>query len=352
MKRKLKIIESFSDRSKVIICLLLCFILGIADYVTGDLSLLIFYSFPIVFAAWFIGQRAGVYFALLSSMQIFIIEMLVVPGKVPMAGLRHWNTLMEVCYLFLTASLVSKVRIETEIVKQRSIALESANQELESFSYSISHDLRSPLVWMGGYCRSILKNYGDKLDALSREQLRGICSGILRMEQLITSLLDLSRLAQGELICTVTDLSEMARSVATELTLAEPARLVKFNITEGVTGRGDQRLLRVVLDNLLKNAWKYTREQEYAVIAFGVTEIEGKYAYFVHDNGAGFNMALADKLFVPFQRLHSADIFKGHGIGLATVKRIISRHHGEIWAEGREGQGATFYFTLGTQLGT
>lgn len=237
------------------------------------------------------------------------------------------------------------IELQNELTARAS-DLEEANRELESFSYSVSHDLRSPLVWIGGYCRSILKHHGDRLDEGPREHLREICEGTQRMEQLIDALLDLSQLAQGELTRESVDLSEIAKSVAEKLMSAEPGRRVAFRIAEGIAGTGDQRLLRVVLENLLGNAWKYTSEQEDAVIEFGVTNCEGKQAYFVRDNGAGFDMACAEKLFVPFQRLHGTDKFKGHGIGLATVKRIISRHKGEIWAESRAGKGATFYFTL------
>jgi light-regulated signal transduction histidine kinase (bacteriophytochrome) len=347
MKTSVEYYEMLSDRSKVIGCLLLSLLLGYADYVTGDYSLSLFYLLPIAIASWFIGKRAALFIATVCAVELYSVGLIVAPGKISVMSLISWNAIMEVCYLFLAAYLIFKVRVKKDLAKQRAIALESANRELESFSYSVSHDLRSPLVWIGGYCRSILKHNGDKLDELHREQLKEACEGILRMEHLIAALLDLSRQAQCELICTATDLSEMAKSVASELVLAEPGRRVIFNIAAQITGTGDQRLLRVVVENLLRNAWKYTSEREDAVIEFGVTKCEGNQAYFVRDNGAGFDMAFAEKLFVPFQRLHGTEIFKGHGIGLATVKRIISRHNGKIWAESSEGNGATFYFTLG-----
>jgi light-regulated signal transduction histidine kinase (bacteriophytochrome) len=231
--------------------------------------------------------------------------------------------------------------------RQRSIELEFLNHELSAFNYTVAHDLRSPLVWIGGYCRSILKHHSERLDEKPLEQLREICDGLLRMEQLISDLLDFSKLGQGELNRESVDLSELAKCVGEELMLAEPGRRVTFSIAEGVTSFSDKRLLKVVLENMLRNAWKYTSEQEEAVIEFGITNFKGKRAYFVRDNGDGFDMELAGKLFVPFQRLHDSDRFKGHGIGLATVKRIISRHNGEIWAESRKGKGATFYFKLG-----
>jgi light-regulated signal transduction histidine kinase (bacteriophytochrome) len=255
---------------------------------------------------------------------------------------------MEIGYLFLTAFLISKIRAEMELSKQRSLALEVANHELESFGYTVSHDLRSPLVWIGGYCHSILKHQGDKLDDRHRTYLMESCKGLKRMEQLIEALLGLSYSAQGDVIREPVDLSEIAQGVAEKLKLSEHGRQVTFHISEGIVCSGDQHLLQVVLENLLNNAWKYTSEREKTVIEFGKTMKDGIETYFVRDNGAGFDMAIAEKLFTPFQRLHDADRFKGHGIGLATVKRVIDRHQGSIWAESKEGHGATFYFTLST----
>ena len=169
------------------------------------------------------------------------------------------------------------------------------------------------------------------------------------MNRLIDALLNFSRLTRVEPRRETVDLSGMAQEVAAELTLTEPARRVTFRIAEGITVNGDANLLRVVLENLLGNAWKYTGMREEAVIEFGVTEIDGKPACFVRDNGPGFDMADAEKLFIPFQRLPGAEEFRGHGIGLATVERIIRRHGGRVWAEGEPGKGATFYFTFSLQ---
>ncbi len=230
--------------------------------------------------------------------------------------------------------------------KRAEMELETANRELEAFTYSVSHDLRKPLTVINGYCQAIRELCGDKLDEQCREYLQEAYNGTLRMNRLIDTLLNFSRLTHIEPRRETVDLSGVAQAVARELQLAEPARRVAFRITEGITAECDAALLRVVLDNLLGNAWKYTGTRDEGIIEFGATEVEGKPAYFVRDNGIGFDMADADKLFTPFQRLPGAEESKGFGIGLATVERIIRRHGGRIWAEGEVGKGAAFYFTL------
>ncbi len=349
MRTVLEYIEGLPDRSKAMGCLLLCLLVGAADYSTGDYSLSLFYFVPIALASWFIRNRAGKYIAMVCSMELSIINLVVAPEKAILLSFRSWNALMEVCSLFITAYLISKVRLEMDLSKQRSIALEAVNQELESFGYSVSHDLRSPLVWIGGYCHSILKHQGDRLDERYRTYLTEACKGLQRTEQLIEALLGLSRMAQDKLTCESVDLSDIARSVAENLILSEPGRQVTFQISDGVACCGDPNLLRIVLDNLLGNAWKYASEREHMIIEFGKLSGGEHVTYFVRDNGAGFDMSIAENLFVPFQRLHDSDRFKGHGIGLATVKRVIDRHNGEIWAESSEGNGATFYFRLGDE---
>jgi PAS domain S-box-containing protein len=237
--------------------------------------------------------------------------------------------------------------LNTELAA-RAAELGAANQELEAFSYSVSHDLRIPLTSIGGYCQIIQEVCGDRLDEQCRGYLREIDEGVHRMSGLIETLLNFSRLSQVEPQRETVDLSAMANAVAVELRLTKPERRVDIRIADGVTVDGDPKLLHVVLENLLGNAWKYTYDKEEAVIEFGTADIHGKPACFVRDNGAGFDMANADKLFMPFQRLPGADAFKGHGIGLAIVQRIIQRHGGKIWAEGAPGNGATFWFTLPT----
>jgi PAS domain S-box-containing protein len=224
--------------------------------------------------------------------------------------------------------------------------LEMANQELEAFSYSVSHDLRSPLTAINGYCQIIQTLCGAKLDDECRGYLKEIHDGTLRMNQLIKTLLDFARINRYELRRQKINLSGLASEVAASLQRADPARRATIRISEGMTAYGDENLLRLVLENLLGNAWKYAGRREEAVIESGVTDTDGTPAYFIRDNGAGFDMADAGQLFIPFQRLHATDDFAGHGIGLATVQRIIQRHGGRVWAEGEPDNGATFYFTL------
>jgi PAS domain S-box-containing protein len=223
--------------------------------------------------------------------------------------------------------------------------LEEANIELEAFNYSVSHDLRTPLAAINGYSQVIQELCGAVLDEQCKEYVREMYEGTLRMGRLIDTLLDFSRVTRVEIRRDKVDLSKMAEEVALELKLAEPERRVTFRIAAGITADGDKNLLRVVLDNLIGNAWKYTGKREETVIEFGVTAVDGRPACFIRDNGPGFEMADAGKLFMPFQRLPGNDV-EGHGIGLATVERVVKRHGGRVWAKGERGKGATFFFTL------
>lgn len=236
-------------------------------------------------------------------------------------------------------------RLNTELAA-RAAELEAANRELEAFNFTVAHDLRKPLTTVNGYCEVIREQCGDKLDEQCKSYLQEAYDGTWRMNRLIDTLLNFSRLSHVELRRETVDLSAMAQALAAELKLAEPARRATFRITEGISVTGDASLLHIVLENLLGNAWKYTGKREEAVIEFGMTEIDGRPACFVRDNGPGFAAADAEKIFIPFQRLPGVEEYRGFGIGLATVDRIIRRHGGKVWAEGEPGNGATFYFTL------
>jgi signal transduction histidine kinase len=234
-----------------------------------------------------------------------------------------------------------------ERVSRRTAELEASNKELEAFSYSVSHDLRSPLRAIDGFSLALLEDYWDQLDDEARDDLRRVRENASRMGELIDSLLMLSRLSRQEMRVQDVDLSALASEVAAELRQLEPDRSVSISVQPGVHGKGDPTLLRNALGNLLGNAWKFTSEHDSATIAFGAEEVDGKQAYFVRDDGAGFDMAYANKLFGAFQRLHGQSEFPGIGIGLATTARIVHRHGGRIWAEGEPEKGATFWFTLG-----
>jgi|TARA_B100000315_G_scaffold234265_1_gene248132 light-regulated signal transduction histidine kinase (bacteriophytochrome) len=236
-------------------------------------------------------------------------------------------------------------RLNAEL-EQRVVELDAVNQELEAFAYSVSHDLRGPLRSMDGFSYALLEDYGDQLDAEGKDYLQRVRAGSQRMAQLIDDLLKLSRVTRGELERRTIDLSEMAQTVAAELRESAPEHRVSLDIAPGVTAEGDARMIRIVFENLLGNAWKFTGKNPRAKIEFGVTNHDGAPAYFVRDDGAGFDMAYAGNLFQPFQRLHSGAEFGGTGIGLATVARVIHRHGGNVWAESAVEHGTTIYFTI------
>jgi light-regulated signal transduction histidine kinase (bacteriophytochrome) len=235
-----------------------------------------------------------------------------------------------------------------ERLQQAKAATEWVNRELEAFSYSVAHDLRAPLRSIDGFSQALLEDYADKLDDQGKQDLRYVREATQEMAELIEGLLTLSRVARSELRRELVDLASVARAVFVHLKTSEPGRDVETVVPQELVVEGDPRLLRVVLDNLLGNAWKFSRNQARAKIEIGATGSGGPQTYFVRDNGAGFDMAYAAKLFGVFQRLHSEAEFEGTGIGLATVQRIINRHGGRVWAEGAVDRGSAFYFTLWT----
>ncbi len=231
-------------------------------------------------------------------------------------------------------------------VETRTRDLAAANQELEAFSYSVSHDLRAPLRAIDGFSKALQSDYGPQLDERARHYLERVRAGTQRMSGLIDDLLGLARLSRRELVRQKVNVSEVARRVAAELSRQHPSRAVRVEIHDGLSAQADSQLLTIVLENLMGNAWKFTGKRDDALIEVG-SKADGRVApFYVRDNGAGFDMTYADKLFGAFQRLHGDEDFEGTGIGLATVQRIVARHGGQIWAEGEVGKGATFYFTL------
>ncbi len=235
-------------------------------------------------------------------------------------------------------------------VRDRTAELVSANRELEAFSYSVSHDLRAPLRVIEGFARMFLEEYGDSLDEQGRLYLDRIHATSARMDRLIHDLLAFSRMSRASMTVAKVDLSALARTVKDgllqELASEKGDREVEFTIEDGLVVDGDESLLRMVLENLLGNAFKYSSRQESSSIEFGSEMVDGERVYFVRDDGVGFDMRFVDKLFRPFQRLHAVGEFEGTGIGLATVQRIVERHRGRVWAEGEVGEGTTFRFTL------
>ena len=223
--------------------------------------------------------------------------------------------------------------------------LKDANRDLEAFNVTLAHDLCIPLTTINGYCQVVKELCGDQIDADARGYLQGIYHGTLRMKELIACMLDFSRGTRPEMRRERFDLSEMARAVGKELKLAAPLRRVTIRAAKGLTVHGDPGLWRSILDNLIGNAWKHSAGQEKTAITFGRMEPSGTPVYYVRDNGPGFDMAQADRLFLPFQRVAGTGA-EGLGIGLATVDRIVKRQGGRVWAESTQGKGATFYFTM------
>jgi two-component system sensor histidine kinase/response regulator len=236
---------------------------------------------------------------------------------------------------------------QTELVRE----LEHKNRELESFSYAVSHDLRAPLRRIEGFSRAVEDSQADRLDPSGRHYLERVREASRQMSELIDDVLYLARVTRTEMREQEVDLSGLVELLLERLREAEPGRQVEARIRPGVTVMADGQLLRIAIENLLTNAWKFTGRAPAARIEFGMTHAGAEPTYFIRDNGAGFDIAYADRLFEPFQRLHLQSEFAGTGIGLATVQRIIHRHGGRVWAEGLPGQGATFYFTLGRMRG-
>jgi PAS domain S-box-containing protein len=264
------------------------------------------------------------------------------------AGKRYFTSILR--------DVTERVRAEDEVrrlnadlerrVAERTAELEAANRELESFDYTVSHDLRAPISRIAGFSAMLRDEFGEQLGERGRDLLQRIGSAGQKADQLVEDLLELSTSTRKEMQRSQVDLSALARRLLDGLQKAEPDRKVEFRIEAGLSARADPGLMRVVLDNLLRNAWKFTSRRDPARIEVGSVRREGSRAIFVRDNGVGFDMSGAAKLFAPFQRLHSEQEFEGTGIGLATVQRVIHRHGGRISAESAVGEGTTFYFTV------
>lgn len=236
-----------------------------------------------------------------------------------------------------------------DITRQKELEESAANRELESFSYSVSHDLRTPLRTVGACAGFLMEDYADGLDDQGRDFVRRIDHGVGKMQRIIDDMLALSRIGRQEMKREDVDLSAMVRSYLRELCESDPRRELECIVQDDVHAYADPRLIHLALENLLRNAWKFTSQREDTRIEFGVTQRDSRTVYFVRDNGVGFDMQFARRIFEPFQRVHAEQQFRGTGVGLSIVQRVIGRHGGEVWAEGQVGEGATFYFMLGTQ---
>jgi light-regulated signal transduction histidine kinase (bacteriophytochrome) len=251
---------------------------------------------------------------------------------------------------FSAQELMARVRTHLEIARLRrewTNELERSNKELEAFSYSVSHDLRAPLRAIDGFSKALLDDHSEKLDKHACHCLQRVRTAAQKMSSLINDLLELSRVSRRALKKERIDLTALARGVVAELQDKDSSRSVAVDIADGLSITGDRSMLTIFLANLLGNAWKYTSKSSQPQIAFGCSNDGDAPVFYIRDNGVGFDMAYADKLFIPFQRLHLESEFEGTGIGLAIAQRILSRHRGRIWAEAAVDAGATFYFTLG-----
>jgi len=271
---------------------------------------------------------------------------------VPQALRLPSPSILERANAALQREIIEHTRAEREIERkqielaQSNAKLVTANTELESFSYSVSHDLRAPLRTIDGFSHALLEDYADRLDDEGKDHLKRIRAATQRMDSLIDDLLNLSRLSRTAMQWQSLDISTLARSIVSDLQSEQSERRIDVRIQDGLTTSADPGLVRVALENLLRNAWKFTSKQASAHVEFGQAEVDGILAFFVRDDGVGFDPAYADRLFGAFQRLHGMTEFAGTGIGLATVQRIVHRHGGRIWAESAVDCGATFYFTL------
>jgi signal transduction histidine kinase len=261
------------------------------------------------------------------------------------AGLLALAGMVFFSYKMRTARMRARNRELEQRVAERTIQLETTNRELEAFTYSVSHDLRAPLRGMAGFSQMLLDDYSEKIDGRGKDYLQRIQAAGHRMGNLIDDLLKLSRLTRSEMHFTWVNLSELAESIMQEHLKANPERRMAVSVARGLMVEGDAPLLDVMLRNLIGNAWKFTSRTPDATIEFGAAQKDGTTVYHIRDNGVGFDQAYSEKLFEVFQRQH-AD-FEGTGIGLATVRRVVHRHGGQIWAEGVVGKGAAFFFTLG-----
>ncbi len=333
--------------------LIVTLLIGVIDYVTGyDLRLEILYLMPIAFVVWFVGKKSGIFISAVSIAVIILSDVL--SGKIIHNYIiESWNMVMLFLFFIIVTLLLSKLRItlleRTQLAHELQKALHEVkmtNKDLEAFAHTVSHDLKSPLVVINGFIDIIRRKYSDKLDAKMNGYMRRISESAFRMEEITDALLKLSRVTTTEMKHVAVDLSSLVKAAADDLVRSDPRRQVEFTIARNISVSGDPAMLRVMIENLLRNAWKFTGKKESAKIEFGNTRLDNETVYFVRDNGAGFDMTCTDKLFIPFQRLHSHADFPGFGIGLTTVQRIVQRHGGRIWAEGEAAKGATFYFTL------
>ncbi len=343
----------FSKKVTAIIAFVLLALTGYIDFRTGnELSLSVFYLLPVSLVALNAGKTMGIYTAVISAVVETAVQL--------WGGYRYstlwilfWNTgiLMAIYILLAVLAASFKHAYEKEIehaaeMERINEELQASYREMESFSYSVSHDLRAPLRIINGLSDVVLNDHYEKLDDEGRRLLKIIQKNTERMEQLISALLNLSKIGRQEMRIDEIDMETATNLIADDLKAALPERTINVTVKDLPAAHGDAVLIRQVIANLLSNAFKFTRDRDIALVEVGSWRNDGEDVFYVKDNGAGFDMAYANKLFGVFQRLHSLKEFEGTGIGLSIVERIIRRHGGRVWAEGKRNEGATFYFAL------
>ena len=336
-----------------IAALAITMLLGYMDYLTGfELRIDIAYLLPVSLAVWYIGTRAGIAIALLSAGMIFFSDLFSRPIR-DFHFIDVWNVCVILLFFIVVALALSRLRTALEEQRQTTLRLKdsledvkAANESLESFSYSVSHDLKSPLWHIEGFVEILSEKYSGNMEDEGIDCLERIRSNTRRARDLIEALLKLSRYSGGPLERTSVDMTAMVTAAIQEISGRWPSRALEQRIAEGVTARGDPALLHVIISNLVENALKYSQHNAVTRIEFGSNKEGPKEIYFIRDNGVGFSREHAQNVFVPFRRVHAGSGFEGSGIGLATVQRIVQRHGGRIWAESEVNKGATFFFTL------
>jgi signal transduction histidine kinase len=347
-----KYLGSLSKSSLIISGLVFTILLGYIDYVTGpDLSFVIFYLIPTALVTWFAGKGPGILISIVSAVT-WIVSDFMAKSQYSHFFIPYWNMVIECSVFFLVVYVFSALKTvlarEEELnlkLKQNIQKITDLNKELEMFNHTVSHDLRTPLIVIGGFAKRLQKKYSGNLDDTAREELNIIQENTQRMSRLIDDLLAFSRSERQQIKSEVVDMSKIAKTIVEELKVLTSGK-TSIYIKDIPVVYGDPIMLRQVLYNLITNAIKFTKYKEKAIIEIGCTIDNNEHNYYVKDNGSGFDMKYADKLFGVFQRLHNSEEFEGTGIGLTIVQRIVNRHGGRVWAEGKIDEGATFYFSL------
>lgn len=362
---KLPGIESALDRIPgflvVLSALLLLALISWADYFDGYyMSFSLFYLLPIILVAGKLGRPGGIAMSILAAAVLFAIEESLRPGEMRFSALV-WNTVLRLglfLLIVLAQTTLQGALLKIEDTNRRLTSanneLAAANEELSAFTRASAHDLRSPIHAIKGFADRLIRRQAANSAGEVRRDLEAISSSAQHVSELLSAMLSFARAGRAEIQREDVALSPMANQITDRLAAGDPGRQVELNIEPGLTANVDPELIYIVLDNLLGNAWKFSSGRPAAVIEFGVIRNEEGNeppVFYVHDNGIGLDMSLAGKLFTPFTRLHPAGQFEGSGIGLSTVKRIIERHGGRVWAEGAPDRGAIFYFTLAEKSG-